>query len=498
MAIFNGNDLDNVIIGTIEDDVISGFAGNDSLHGGLGNDRLIFSGAGHNTGDGAAGTDTMEIDLTHVGPDVQVTTNWQFHIGALNNYTIRTSDQSASTQIDGYERLLVRSGAGDDRLNGTYGKDRIYGNDGDDSLGDFRFGGNDFFHGGAGDDALVGNTRHVRLFGGSGEDTFEVKYQPNAKEAKGIVHGGSGQDLLRLSLAGNADRVISFESGARNEMTDGFVIDKVENLALTTGGGNDTLTLKPTKAGHYRFDAGFGKDHLDLDLSGISGVAEFSYARNNQGVGTWQTGGETIGFTVLGVETLTITGNNQKNFFTGGHLRSEFHGGGGNDSLTGGALRDRLFGDAGNDHLNGRQGNDLLNGGAGNDHISGDEGADALFGGAGDDQLMGDSGNDALNGGGGRDRLDGGAGNDDLTGGAGRDLFIFRKGDGTDRVLDFEVGVDRIDLRRANVDHDDLQFTQQNGYVEITLAGDTTADPTTIQVLNVTQAELDAGANFLF
>lgn len=525
MAIFNGDIQDNVINGTIENDVINGFAGDDQLFGdagndqivgdlgndilrsgdgddtllgGPGNDRLIFSGTGHNTGDGGAGIDTVEIDLSHLGADVQVTTFWQFHVGALTNYTIRTSDQSASTRIDGYERLIIRSGAGNDDLRGTYGKDRIFGNDGDDSFGDFRFGGNDIFHGGAGDDAFVGNTRHVRLFGGSGEDTFEVRYQPNAIQAKGIVHGGSGQDLLRLSLAGNADRTISFESGARNVMEDGFVIDKVENLSLTTGNGKDTLTLKATKPGHYRFDAGLGKDHLELDLSEINGFAEFSYYRNNQGVGTWQTGSETIGFTVLGVETLTITGNDQRNFFTGGRPSSEFFGGGGNDGLTGGELRDRLYGEAGNDYLNGRHGNDLLNGGTGNDNLKGDFGNDTLIGGTGDDRLMGDSGDDVLNGGSGRDRLDGGAGNDDLRGGGGRDLFIFREGDGTDRVLDFELGVDRIDLRRDDIDRSDLQFTQENGYVEITLINDNSIDPTTIQVLNLTVAELDTGANFLF
>ena len=65
-------------------------------------------------------------------------------------------------------------------------------------------------------------------------------------------------------------------------------------------------------------------------------------------------------------------------------------------------------------------------------------------------------------------------------------------------MLDFELGVDRIDLRRDDIDRSDLQFTQQDGYVEITLTSDNSIDPTTIQVLNLTVAELDTGANFIF
>jgi Ca2+-binding RTX toxin-like protein len=49
-----------------------------------------------------------------------------------------------------------------------------------------------------------------------------------------------------------------------------------------------------------------------------------------------------------------------------------------------------------------------------------------------------------LTGGAGADILQGGAGADVLTGGAGADTFIFRQGDGADRVTDFASGVDRL------------------------------------------------------
>jgi Ca2+-binding RTX toxin-like protein len=56
----------------------------------------------------------------------------------------------------------------------------------------------------------------------------------------------------------------------------------------------------------------------------------------------------------------------------------------------------------------------------------------------------GTSAANTLVGGAGNDILQGGPGNDVLTGGAGADTFIFRQGDGADRVTDFVSGTDRI------------------------------------------------------
>jgi Ca2+-binding RTX toxin-like protein len=523
MALFNGDIQDNTIQGSAGNDTIRGFAGNDTLFGnagsddisgdqgddilhsgdgddvltgGTGNDTLVFTGSGSNTGDGGEGTDTVEIDLTHLDSTVEVTTFWQFHVGALTNYSLLTSDQSFDVRIDGFEKLIIRSGAGDDHLNGTRGKDRIHGNDGDDILGDFRFGGNDQFYGGAGNDVLVGQTRNVRLFGGSGDDTFQVGYSSNAS-AKGVINGGSGQDLLWLTLGSTKDQTITFESGVKNVQSNGLTIDRVETLRLVTSSGDDTLVLKAQAPGVYQWHANGGSDHATLDLSDIKGQAQFGYG-STQGSGVWTNGEGEVNIGLIGIEGLTIIGNDQKNTFRGGSFRNEFKGGDGNDNLTGGSARDLLFGENGDDTLGGGEGNDLLNGGTGDDDLLGGHGDDRLLGSSGKDLLEGDFGDDTLIGGRGRDRLDGGWGDDTLTGGAGRDLFVFTKGEGTDQILDFELGLDRIDLRGAFIRRSDLQLTQENGYVEITLSGDNSADPTTIQVMNVTLAELDNAANFIF
>lgn len=78
--------------------------------------------------------------------------------------------------------------------------------------------------------------------------------------------------------------------------------------------------------------------------------------------------------------------------------------------------------------------------------ILGGAGADTLAGGARDDHLDGGAGNDRLSGGPGNDRIVDGPGDDILTGGPGADTFVFVADGLPDRVTDFEIGIDRIDL----------------------------------------------------
>ncbi|EGR2394301.1 type I secretion C-terminal target domain-containing protein [Vibrio cholerae] len=92
---------------------------------------------------------------------------------------------------------------------------------------------------------------------------------------------------------------------------------------------------------------------------------------------------------------------------------------------------------------------DTLIGGAGNDILFGQGGNDRLDGGVGKDTLYGGSGNDTLIGGNDNDILIGGLGNDILTGGSGEDLFKWVDGDldnSKDRITDFTIGQDKIDL----------------------------------------------------
>ncbi|MEO1445700.1 MAG: esterase-like activity of phytase family protein, partial [Cyanobacteria bacterium J06635_11] len=138
------------------------------------------------------------------------------------------------------------------------------------------------------------------------------------------------------------------------------------------------------------------------------------------------------GFVDGGVET--ITGNDTDEILAGGPGNQIIRGEGGDDVLRG-DLNNR-------DAQVGVGGDDIIYGGAGNDRIGGKGGNDRLFGDAGDDQIWGDDGDDLIYGGLGNDTLTG----DDFSGGQGADTFVLAAGEGTDTIVDFEVGTDLIGL----------------------------------------------------
>lgn len=166
-------------------------------------------------------------------------------------------------------------------------------------------------------------------------------------------------------------------------------------------------------------------------------------------------------------------------------------GGSGHDTVLGEGGDDRIAGDAGNDVLDGGKGKDLLDGGSGNDAMSGGDGEDVLSGGSGDDVLDGGDGHDLLVGGTGDDLLVGGSGHDTMTSGTGKDVFVFESGFGKDVVLDFQKGVDKLEIE-ANING--LKITKASDlakYIsgdavssEINLKGDT------IKLVGVSKADL--------
>ncbi|MEL6551848.1 MAG: hypothetical protein AAFQ63_00105 [Cyanobacteria bacterium J06621_11] len=98
------------------------------------------------------------------------------------------------------------------------------------------------------------------------------------------------------------------------------------------------------------------------------------------------------------------------------------------DKITGSRKDDRIYGSLGNDLLRGMGGDDILEGGSGNDRLSGHLGDDKINGGDGDDIISG------------------GLGRNLLAGGNGADYFVFQRSKvgRIDTILDFEVGIDKI------------------------------------------------------
>ena len=78
--------------------------------------------------------------------------------------------------------------------------------------------------------------------------------------------------------------------------------------------------------------------------------------------------------------------------------------------------------------------------------LGGGGGVDWIAGGAGADVLSGGAGGDVISGGAGGDTIRGGGGDDFLAGGAGDDIFVFGSSSGDDRIEDFNLAEDILQL----------------------------------------------------
>ncbi|MEL6385534.1 MAG: hypothetical protein AAFQ89_24355, partial [Cyanobacteria bacterium J06626_18] len=96
-----------------------------------------------------------------------------------------------------------------------------------------------------------------------------------------------------------------------------------------------------------------------------------------------------------------------------------------------------------------------------------------------DDILMGVTGNDTLIG-------------DNFSNGSGSDTFVFGNGDGTDTILDFEVGIDSIGLVEGALIFADLTITQEGNTTLLGVA----SSGETLAVLNGVQASALTESSF--
>lgn len=282
---------------------------------------------------------------------------------------------------------------------------------------------------GGGNDTAIGNNEANQVLGGSGADT---------------LYGRGGSDTLIGQLGDDA------------------LFGGVGSDRLVGGGDNDDLF---GGFGHDRLEGGFGEDNLygeDGDdtlfggysndvLSGGAGVDRLYGEAGNDNL----VGGADDDFLLGGDGNDTLVGGSGADRLLGQVGDDTLFGGSENDLLSGGVGSDRLFGEAGNDtlvggsevdYLIGGSGSDRLEGGSAGDVLRGGAQNDVLFGGTGNDFLFGDGDNDVIYGESGSDLIVGGDGNDTMFGGADGDTFQFLNGFGVDRVADFEVGIDVINL----------------------------------------------------
>jgi Ca2+-binding RTX toxin-like protein len=239
---------------------------------------------------------------------------------------------------------------------------------------------------------------------------------------------------------------------------------------------NLTETLPPNERYSYIFQGNSQSlDHI-LVSDNLVPVTEFDAVQTNSEFSDQASDHDPL----LSRFTLTVPedvlwGSLSDDNLVGDDSNQTLYGRSGDDIVAGGLGNDTIFGGDGDDVLRGDRnlrkaqvntpgGDDIIYGGDGDDRIGGKSGNDTLYGGAGDDRLWGDDGDDILRGGLGDDILTG----DDFSGGQGRDTFVLAAGEGTDTIVDFEVGIDFIGLAEG-LSFGQLSLSQQGNHAQIAL-----------------------------
>lgn len=295
-------------------------------------------------------------------------------------------------------------------------------------------------------------------FGTEAADTLVGAAAPDT------LHGMDGADLLRGETG--ADRLYGDDGndtlmggGANDQLRGGFGND------LSRGeGGNDVLY---GDVGNDTLDGGAGFDTASYFESAAAVSVDLS---------TGGLTGQAKGDIYVDIEHVT------------GSKRS--------DVITGDDSDNRIKGMDGWDTLNGAGGDDTIEAGGGHDVVDGGDGDDLITGGGRRDDLRGGEGSDTIDGGTGNDTLTGGAGDDVLTGGAHKDAFVFANGSGNDRITDFQVSLDSLDLRDTTAGFSEIEdvlaaSTEVDGGLLIDLGG---GDSVLLQGLtmdDLAQAQID-------
>ena len=375
------------------------------------------------TGAGLGATDSMTgfVKVEIAGPVARIEIDYNNPNPGDTTHAMRIGDLTLSP--------IVTNAAGNDTISGGDGNDTIFGEAGNDSL----VGGadNDSISGGTGNDTILGGTGNDTLSGGDGADLFVMQDGYGVDVITG-GEGGTDNDTLDFSALTSAVSVnyTGIEAGSITNGANSVSFSQVENLilsnfaenvdaslfdvALDTGGGNDTISVG---SGTYSIDAGDGNDRI-IRTEVTNSTEAGSVIDGGSGVDTYVAGGS------LGISTINLEASQLE--FLGASRGSLLN-------FENVELDNIAASVVGNDGANVITAtgdfDNLLSGGGGDDLISA---------GGGNDTIDGGIGNDTIDGGTGNDTLDGGAGNDRLTGGAGNDVFVYSGGN--DVITDFNAG----------------------------------------------------------
>ena len=474
LSVIRNDEPNTVVKGTSKDDyiyngyigaTINGAAGNDyvenpapdsSINAGKGNDTIsnygndvtILGGAGNdsissrgfdNTIEGGKGND--KISLGAVGNLIKYASGdgKDTIIGFNETDTLTVSGGKYSTQASGSD-ILVKVGKGSILLKDAKGKalnindtkttDIITLSDGADNLSNNldgltiqALGGNDTvdnsasgvrIDGGKGNDYSYNYADNVTIVGGAGNDTVNSEYADNVS-----INGGAGNDFL-CNLARTE----------WNSDTDTFeTVETGNNVTLNGGTGNDYIWNEAGVNVIFQYNTDDGNDRIEgFNETSTLSIAGGTYTSTKSGDNIIVTVGNgkisLIGAASLSAVTIDVVKKTSKTLIVTNKSKSPVTAKA-SVQVIDASTRTTAVKITGNDADN------IIFGGTKNDSIRGGKGADKIYGGSGNDTLWGD------------------AGNDSLYGGAGNDTFIYKPGEGTDKIFDYASG-DMLKILKTN------------------------------------------------
>ena len=228
---------------------------------------------------------------------------------------------------------------------------------------------------------ITANGLANKIIGGAGADTLY------AAKGNDTLTGGAGNDVFIYKSGDGKDVITDYAAGDKISLNTAYsdVTLSGSNVVFTIGKG--TLTLQKAK----------GKTLTLIDSKGKESTTVVG-------------GSTTLTLNNASDSTVRIDSAIEKVDATSRTKNIKIVGNALNNSISGGTKNDVLYGGAGKDTLKGNKGNDKL---------YGQSGADKLYGGAGNDTLWG------------------GAGNDLLWGNSDKDIFVYKPGEGTDKIMDY-------------------------------------------------------------
>jgi Ca2+-binding RTX toxin-like protein len=235
----------------------------------LGGDDLITNGIGVSGPaaigiDGGAGSDTVTYSGTQSDDTIEIVPNGT----AVSTFAPGTASSPQSTT--GVENLDVLGRGGNDTIAGSNGLApltdlSIDGGSGDDTIrgGD----GNDQLTGGSGNDSIDGGRGADVALLGAGADSFT--WDPG--DGSDTVEGQAGNDTLVFNGSNSNENMDLFANGRRvrlfRDVADVTMdINGIENLALSTLGGSDVVTVNDL--------TGTDLKHANINLAAIGGAGD--------------------------------------------------------------------------------------------------------------------------------------------------------------------------------------------------------------------------------